>query len=81
MKRRVQINLGGRVFSLVSDEPEDITSEVKARIESMYREFSNYDGVPTEDLLFVMLANAVLENVKLSRKIDSILKKMKETRG
>ncbi len=79
MKRRVTINLGNRSFSLISDEPDEITSRVKARIEALYRDFMDYSSnVPLEEILFVMLANAVLEQVKLEKDMENLLRRIKE---
>ena len=79
MKRRVTINLGNRSFSLISDEPDEITSRVKSRIEALYRDFMDYSSnVPLEEILFVMLANAVLEQVKLEKDMENLLRRLKE---
>ncbi len=79
MKKKVKINLGNRSFSLISDEPDEITSEVKARIESLFRDFVDYSSeVSMEEILFVMLANAVLDRVKLEKEMDALVRRLKE---
>ena len=77
MKKKVQIRLGDRSFTLVSDESDEVIRKVKLKIEELYRNFSAYRDVSMEELLFVMLANAILDQVKLENEIESLLNRLR----
>ncbi|HIP92422.1 MAG TPA: cell division protein ZapA [Thermotoga sp.] len=73
MKKKVSIKLGDREYILTTDEDEETYLKVADKIKNEFRKYEKYiDEVGIEQILFVMLANLALENVKLSERIKKL---------
>ena len=77
--RKVKVEFAGRSFSLLTDQPDEIADRVVSIIQRTLSDLEKYIGDYTmEELLFLALANSVLERVKLEDKIEGLVKKLKE---
>lgn len=73
MRKKVSIKLGDREYILTTDEDEETYLKVVDKIKNEFRKYEKYiDEVGIEQILFVMLANLALENVKLSERIKKL---------
>ena len=73
MKKKVSIKLGDREYILTTDEDEETYLKVVDKIKNEFRKYEKYiDEVGIEQILFVMLANLALENIKLSERIKKL---------
>ena len=73
MKKKVSIKLGDREYILTTDEDEETYLKVVDKIKNEFRKYERYiDEVGIEQILFVMLANLALENIKLSERIKKL---------
>ncbi|MCD6551660.1 cell division protein ZapA [Thermotoga sp.] len=80
MKKKVSIRLGKRVYNLVTDEDTEIVRKTIERIEKDFKRYEEYvDEVGMDYILFAMLANTVLENMKMMEKIKGFKKKISQT--
>jgi len=70
---------GGREYSLLSSEPLEVVEEVKKRLERILSEYEkDVDEFPREDIFFVALANAILQQIEMEKKMEEIVEKLKE---
>ena len=77
MRKKVSIKLGSREYVLTTDEDEETYLKVVDRIKNEFRKYEKYvDEVGIEQILFVMLANLALENVRLSERIKKLSSKI-----
>jgi len=77
MKRKITVKLGRKEFSLVTDETTEAIQKTIERIEREFKKYEPYlEEVGMENILFVMLANAVLENVKMLETVEKLKKKL-----
>ncbi len=77
MRKKVSIKLGNREYVLTTDEDEETYLKVVDRIKNEFRKYEKYvDEVGIEQILFVMLANLALENVRLSERIKKLSSKI-----
>ncbi|PLV55557.1 hypothetical protein [Thermotoga sp. SG1] len=77
MKKKVSVRLGKRVYNLITDEDTEIVRRTIERIEKDFKRYEEYvDEVGIDHILFVMLANSVLENMKMAEKIRELKKKI-----
>ncbi len=77
MKRKITVKLGRREFSLVTDETSEVIQKTIERIEREFKKYEPYlEEAGMEKILFVMLANSVLENVKLLESLEKLKKKL-----
>ena len=71
--KKVSIKLGDREYILTTDEDEETYLKVVDKIKNEFRKYEKYiDEVGIEQILFVMLANLALENIKLSERIKKL---------
>jgi len=79
MKRKITVKLGRREFSLVTDETSEVIQKTIERIEREFKKYEPYlEEAGMEKILFVMLANSVLENVKLLESLEKLKKKLRD---
>ena len=77
MRKKVSIKLGSREYVLTTDEDEETYLKVVDKIKNEFRKYEKYvDEVGIEQILFVMLANLALENVRLSERIEKLSSKI-----
>jgi len=77
MKRKITVKLGRKEFSLVTDETTEAIQKTIERIEREFKKYEPYlEEAGMEKILFVMLANAVLENVKMLETVEKLKKKL-----
>jgi len=77
MRKKVSIKLGNREYVLTTDEDEETYLKVVDKIKNEFRKYEKYvDEVGIEQILFVMLANLALENVRLSERIKKLSSKI-----
>ncbi len=76
---KLTLEFGGREFTLTSNEPPEVVDEVKKRLEKSLKEYEEYvDEFPREDVLFVILANAILQQIEMEKRMEEIVAKLKE---
>ncbi len=76
---KLTLEFGGREYSLLSSEPPEVVEEVKKRLERILSEYEkDVDEFPREDIFFVALANAILQQIEMEKKMEEIVEKLKE---
>ncbi|ABQ47025.1 conserved hypothetical protein [Thermotoga petrophila RKU-10] len=79
MKKKISVRLGKKVYNLVTDEDLEIVNQTIEKIEKDFKRYEEFiDEVGIDNILFVMLANTVLENVKMSERIKNLKKKLSQ---
>ncbi|AAD36777.1 hypothetical protein THMA_1753 [Thermotoga maritima MSB8] len=79
MKKKISVRLGKKVYNLVTDEDLEIVNQTIEKIEKDFKRYEEFiDEVGIDNILFVMLANTVLENVKMSERIRNLKKKLSQ---
>ena len=67
------------MYNLVTDEDLEIVNQTIEKIEKDFKRYEEFiDEVGIDNILFVMLANTVLENVKMSERIKKLKKKLSQ---
>ncbi len=80
--RKIKVEFAGREFSLITDEPDKVVEKVKEELKDSLKGLEKYIGEHSmEEILFLALANSILERVKLEEKIEDLLSKLKEWSG
>ncbi len=76
---RITVEFAGREYVLKTTEPQDIVDEVIKRIKDILGAFEkDVEEFPRDEILFVALANAVLNQIKLEREMEKLAKRLKE---
>jgi len=79
MRKKISVRLGKKVYNLVTDEDLEIVNQTIEKIEKDFKRYEEFiDEVGIDNILFVMLANTVLENVKMSERIKNLKKKLSQ---
>jgi len=79
MKRDVTIRLGQKEYTLITDSSEEEFLKVTNRIQREYHRFSGQvSKVEIDEILIVMIANLVLNQIKLEEKLNSCASKIDE---
>lgn len=79
MKRDVTIRLGQKEYTLITDSSEEEFLKVTNRIQREYHRFSGQvSKVEIDEILIVMIANLVLNQIKLEEKLNSCVSKIDE---
>ena len=77
--RRIKVEFAGREFSLLSDEPDEIVEKVREDLQRILKDHEKYVGsFPLEEIIFLALANSVLEKVKLEKRVEEVIGKIRE---
>jgi cell division protein ZapA (FtsZ GTPase activity inhibitor) len=77
--RRIRVDFAGKEYSLLTDENEEIVDTVREKLKEILEDLQKYVGEHSlDEILFLALANSVLERIKLEKRIEELLEKIKE---
>ena len=73
VRRRVKLELGGREFSFITDEPDDKVGKILEYIKEEYENYRSYeDRVSFEEILLLILLNTSSKMLKLEEELDEL---------
>ena len=76
---KITVEFGGREYTLRTDEPPEVVEKVKKRLEEMLSKYEDdVEDFPREDILFVALANSILQQLQMEEKMERLVERIKE---
>lgn len=78
MKRTLVLRLGDRSYELTTDAPEEFVLAVVNRIQNQFTQIKNSSVEASfDEILIVMLANSVLNEIKYEKTLEKITSKIR----
>lgn len=78
MKNRVQINLGGRDFTLLADEEEGYVRNVVAQVDEQLHKMMQESGLSLMDSALLSAVNFCDEMIKAQETAENLRRQLKE---
>ncbi len=78
MATKLTVEFAGKVYSLKSDEPPEVVSEVEKRIKELLEDYEELtEEFTLDEVLFAALANVVLQQIEMESKMEEIVQRLK----
>jgi len=75
---KLTVEFAGKVYSLKSDEPPEVVSEVEKRIKELLEDYEELtEEFTLDEVLFAALANVVLQQIEMESKMEEIVQRLK----
>lgn len=79
MKKSITIRLGEKTYDLMTDANEEELINVLNRLQTQYSQIrNNAKDAQIDEILIVMLANAVLDQVRYEKTISQLVAKLNQ---